>query len=276
MNNRFVVAKWWGMVTLFMFLYFPIFAQITVDQFMGVTTRGQDPIARMNAVGTVREFHPWVFNEGFPNSGNASPNFPNNQYSWNPNYIDFIRFDDFYSEINGNGLTISPVTLRSIPQVVNPFLSQNDPNAELILAQKPIVGGTDPLLPSSYIAHAAYLYQYAARYGHTVFSANQQNTLIAPRLTPNELVTTGLGFIDYLENWNEPDQNGIFSPEEYAAMLSADYDGHAQTLGLVPDPDNPNQMISTVGIKNADPNMKVVMSGLEDANLAYIRRIEWN
>lgn len=73
---------------LFMFLYLPVFSQITVDQFMGVTTRGQDPIARMKAVGIVREFHPWVFNEGFPNNGNASPNYPNNQYSWNPNYID--------------------------------------------------------------------------------------------------------------------------------------------------------------------------------------------
>ena len=272
MNNHFVVAKWWGMAILFMFLYFPVFSQITVDQFMGVTSRGQDPIARMKAVGTVREFHPWVFNEGFPNSG-ASANFPDNQYRWNPNYIDYIRFDDFYSEINSNGLTISPVTLRSIPQIVNPFLSQEDPNAELVLAQKPVVGGTDPLAPSSYIAHAAYLYQYAARYGNTVFSSNRQNTLIASKLAPNELAITGLGFIDYLENWNEPDQNGIFSPEEYAAMLSADYDGHAQTLGLVADPDNPSQMISTVGIKNGDPTMKVVMSGLEDANLDYIRRI---
>lgn len=273
MNNHFTVAKWWGMVALFIFISFPLFSQTTVDQFMGVTTRGQDPIARMQAVGTVREFHPWVFNEGFPNNNNASPLYPNNQYRWNPNYIDYIRYDDFYGQINANGLTISPVTLRSIPQVVNPFLSQNDPNAEVILAQKPVMGGNDPLSPSSYIAHAAYLYHYAARYGHTVFSSNRQNALIAPRLAPEELAITGLGVIDYLENWNEPDQNGIFSPEEYAAMLSADYDGHAQTLGLVPDPDNPSQMISTVGIKNADPNTKVVMSGLEDANLDYIRRI---
>jgi len=273
MNNHFAVTIRWGMAMLFIFWQLPSIAQIKVDQFMGVTTRGQDPIARMKAVGTVREFHPWVFNEGFPNSGNASPNFPDNQYRWNPNYIDYIRFDDFYSEINGNGLTISPVTLRSIPQIINPFLSQDDPNADLFLAQKPVVGGDNPLLPSSYIAHAAYLYQYAARYGNTVFNSNRQNALISPKLAPNELAITGLGFIEYLENWNEPDQNGIFSPEEYAAMLSADYDGHAQTLGLVIDPENPNQMISTVGIKNADPNMKVVMSGLEDADLEYIRRI---
>ncbi len=240
---------------------------------MGVNTRGQDPLNRLQAVGHVREFHPWVFNEGFPNSGNASPAYPNNLYSWNPNYIDFIRFDDFYNEISGDGLTISPVTIRSIPQIVNPFLSENDPNRDVILAQKPVMGGDDPLLPSSYIAHAAYLYQYAARYGNSVFSPNRQSNLVANRLAANELPITGLGLIDYLENWNEPDQNGIFSMNEYAAMLSADYDGHGLTLGLVADPDNPNQMISTVGIKNADPNMKVVLAGLEDANLDSIRII---
>ena len=123
------------------FLGVPLLAysQVTVDQFMGVNTRGQDPIARMKAVGTVREFHPWVFNEGFPNSGNASPNYPDNQYRWNPNYIDYIRYDDFYQSIQANGLTISPVTLRSIPQIVSPFLSQGDPNATAVLAQKPII-----------------------------------------------------------------------------------------------------------------------------------------
>jgi len=42
-------------------------------------------------------------------------------------------------------------------------------------------------------------------------------------------------------------------------MLSADYDGHGQTLG------------TGIGIKNADPNMTVVMSGLENADLDYIR-----
>jgi len=277
MTIHFAAVRWWGLLLFIFLINSPSVAQITVDQFMGVNTRGQDPLDRLQAVGHAREFHPWVFNEGFPTSGDVSPAYPNNIYRWNPNYIDFIRFDDFYNEINGNGLTISPVTVRSIPQVVNPFLNENDPNRDVILAQKPVMGGDDPLLPSSYIAHAAYLYQYAARYGNTVFSPNRQNNLIANRLATNELAITGLGFIDYLENWNEPDQNDIFSMSEYAAMLSADYDGHGLTLGLVADPDNPNQMISTVGIKNADPNMKVVLGGLEDANLDSIRQIvKWS
>lgn len=273
MTIHFTVVRWWGFLLFTFFVTSSSFSQITIDQFIGVNTRGQDPLNRLQAVGHAREFHPWVFNEGFPTSAAASPAYPNNLYRWNPNYIDYIRFDDFYNEINGNGLTISPVAVRGIPQVVNPFLNENDPNRDVVLAQKPIMGGADPLLPSSYIAHAAYLYQYAARYGNTVFSVNRQNNLVATRLAANELPITGLGFIDYLENWNEQDQNGIFLAEEYAAMLSADYDGHGMTLGLIADPDNPNQMIATVGIKNADPSMKVVMGGLENADLNYIRRI---
>jgi len=276
MTNHFAVVKWWGTLVLFFSLPFTTFSQITVDNFLGVNTRGQDPINRLEAVGTIREFHPWVFNEGFPNNG-GSPAYPNNLYRWNPNYIDFIEYDEYYSEISDFGITISPVTIRSTPQVTNPFLSQTDPFAETTLNTLPIIGGTDPLMPSSYIAHAAYLYQYAARYGNTIFSPTRESALIAPRLASTELPITGLGAIEYLENWNEPDQFGIFSPEVYAAMLSADYDGHGQTLGLVVDPDNPSQLISTVGIKNADPNMKVVLAGLENPNLDYIRAIvDWS
>lgn len=276
MTNHFAVVKWGIMLLLFFSLPITTFAQITVDNFIGVNTRGQDPINRLEAAGIVREFHPWVFNEGFPNNG-GSPVYPNNLYRWNPNYIDFIQYDDYYNDINSLGISTSPVTIRSTPQVTNIFLDQNDPNAETALNSVPVEGGADQLSPSSYIAHAAYLYQYAARYGNTVFTPNRENSLITPRLAAGETSLTGLGVIEYLENWNEPDQFGIFSPEVYAAMLSADYDGHGQTLGLVVDPDNPGQMISTVGIKNADPNLKVVLAGLEDANLDYIRDIvDWS
>src|SRR5690606_29656477 len=47
-----------------------------------------------------------------------------------------------------------------------------------------------------------------------------------------------------------------------AAMSSADYDGHLQALG------------NTVGIKNADPNAKLVMGGLASLDLEYIRAMK--
>ena len=112
---------------------------------------------------------------------------------------------------------------------------------------------------------------------NTSFSVEKTNEIVAPRLHPDETPQTGLGRINYFEDWNESDKwwlpqlpSTYFTPEEYAVMLSADADGHQQTMGLVPDPDNPGQMISTVGIKNADPTAKVVTTGLSDLDLEYV------
>ena len=165
-------------------------------------------------------------------------------------------------------------------QVIDPSetIQFNDPFIGQILEQKPLPPGADSLNPAAFIAHAEYLYHYAARYGSTVFSTARASAIIAPKLHPDETLKTGLGNITYLEDWNEQDKTfypnfpkTFFMPEEYAAMLSADFDGHDQTLGLMTDPDNGSNMISTVGIKNADPNMKVVMGGLTDADLDYVR-----
>ena len=126
--------------------------------------------------------------------------------------------------------------------------------------------------------HADWLYHFTARYGNNVFTSNRANQIIFPKLHPNESLVTGLGQLQFIENWNEPDKwwflgsypSTYFSPVEYAAMTSADFDGHMQTLSLIPDPDDGNVMISTVGAKNADPNVKFVLAGLADLNLDYI------
>ena len=59
-------------------------------------------------------------------------------------------------------------------------------------------------------------------------------------------------------------------------MLSAAYDGHNQTMSLQNDPDNPGSLISTVGIVNADPNMRVVTGGLSDLDMEYFEgMLDW-
>ena len=285
MNNRSVNNK----IQLFLFLFMTIStslaAQVTVDEFMGVNTRRQDPIDRMQAVGFIREYHDWYLNEGFPEipfNEDGSPGYPNSQYRWNEAYqeLTYTRYDDFYQEIQDSNIIICPTTLGNILQIIDPSgdIAFNDMSIGQILEQKPIAPGADSLNPAAYIAHAEYLYHYAARYGSTAFSPAKANAIIAPKLHPDETLKTGLGNITYLEDWNEQDKTyypnfpkTFFEPAAYAAMLSADFDGHQQSLGLMNDPDSPNNMISTVGIKNADPNMQVVMGGLTDADLQYIR-----
>ena len=105
---------------------------------------------------------------------------------------------------------------------------------------KPVPSGQDTEDPHSYKAHADHMFQYAARYGY------QKVADMNLKLATNQNRESGLGYLKYLENWNEPDRTwgppaNHFSPEAYAAMGSADRDGHEGTMG------------STFGIKNADP-----------------------
>ena len=261
---------------------------ITIDEAIGANARERDPVQRMKAVGFIREYHNWFFNEGYPdhsNPPNYSLGYPDAQYKWNDPYQDTsptTLFDEFYQEMREENLLISPSFLGTIRQLVDPNDTINLP--EIIVDEfKPVAPGADTLDPASYIKHAAYMYHYAARYGNNTFSTNHLDSIIAPMTHPDETPITGMGFVRYMENWNEQDKfwykgaNGddatYFSPEAYATMLSADYDGHLQTLGLMEDPDNPGTMISTVGIKNADSTMKVVIGGTAEANLDYFRGI---
>jgi hypothetical protein len=85
---------------------------------------------------------------------------------------------------------------------------------------------------------------------------------------PNE-PKAGMGLVKYIECGNERDRwwggdDTHQSAEEYAANMSAFYDGNMGKLG-------PN-----AGVKTADPSMQVVMGGLASADINYVQRmISW-
>jgi endoglucanase len=112
--------------------------------------------------------------------------------------------------------------------------------------------------PVSYIEQAKMGFQYAARYGS---NTNVDPALLSTHSTPRwngdvpNSVKIGLNLVKYIECDNERDKwwkgrKAYQTAREYAANLSAFYDGHKNTMG------------AGVGIKNADPNMKVVIAGL--------------
>src|SRR5690606_5826169 len=110
--------------------------------------------------------------------------------------------------------------------------------------------------PKSYIEFAKLAFQFAARYGNNKkIDPNLVSVVSKPHWDPNTK-KVGLGLVKYIECNNEPDrwwkQTKVAqqSPEEYAANLSAFYDGHKGELG------------PRVGVKAADPTMKVVIGGL--------------
>ncbi len=130
---------------------------------------------------------------------------------------------------------------------------------------------TNPEEPMSYVEVSRYYFQLAARYGSTKHEDSELFINKNPRWFGDKVNVpkSGLNLLKYIEVENEPDRpwnidSDKYTPEQYAALLSAAYDGHEGRLGL------------GCGIKTADPNMLVVMGGLSSINSAYIDRMnEW-
>ena len=126
--------------------------------------------------------------------------------------------------------------------------------------------------PSSYSDQARMAFQFAARYG---YNKHIDITLVKvdkhkrwPGDVPNE-VKIGLGLIKYIECGNERDRwwgedETHMTAEQYAANMSAFYDGDMGKLG------------PGIGVKTADPTMKVVMGGLASANVKFVEKmVDW-
>ncbi len=220
----------------------------TMDKFIGMNVLVSNPIGRMEAAGFVREYHNWMWCEG--NNSTSYPGYPNNKNEFNT--LGW-NFDYFYNVLLKSGITTCPAIQRNVPWLTNFNYSK--------LSHKPVSVGEDPLLPSSYSEHADHLFQFAARYGNVQVN---QGLL---KLATNQQVVSGANYLKYYEDWNEQDnwwngREGHFTPYEYSAMASADYDGHLGTMGQI------------AGIKNADPNTKFVMGGLAKPDINYIKSMK--
>lgn len=231
--------------------------QITMEHFIGANAFIDDPIDKLKAVGFIREYHNWGWDEG--NGDPNYPKYPNNQIALGPGPYGqtWWNFDNYYRDLKNENVMVSPC-IQGAPGWLN--ANNNFPSDH-----KPIdSAGKSTTDPHSYHIKAHHMYQYAARYGATAVNVNLLT------LSANQPKTTGAGTIKYIEDYNEQDKDWMgpdaqFSPEEYAAMASADYDGHEKRM---------TGGKGTFGIKNADPKMKFVMGGLATYSLDYIRRMK--
>lgn len=220
------------------------------EELMGVNVHGWDPLHRMEAFGFIRQYRDWEYCEGHNDYANY-PGYPNNENSFAPAYTG-VNYDRMYSDYVTVGLD-TVMTLQDSVRWLNARPG----------AVKPIPDGSgrDPEVAASYIEHADHMFQTVARYGSQVVD----DSLLKLRSDNPRL--SGLGFIRYYENWNEQNQwwktrAEYFTPYEYAAMSSADADGHQGTMG------------SNVGVWNADPNALHVMGGIVKLDLEYIKAMK--
>ncbi|MEA5140293.1 T9SS type A sorting domain-containing protein [Arcicella rigui] len=189
------------------------------------------------------------------------------KYTYNPCYSGGWNYDIIYERCKQENIEVLPC-LQGIPE----WMYENNPEEKRNSDLVPVIYGKDFADPHSYIEQAQAGFQYIARYGS---NTNIDTTLLTiydqPRWT-NDYVNVrkvGLGIVKYIECGNERDKwwkgrDYYQTAREYAANLSAFYDGHKNTMGI------------GVGVKNADPTVKVVMAGLAYASTDYVRgMIDW-
>ena len=178
--------------------------------------------------GWVRDYHRWYWFET-----------SNDSYS-------FQTLDSWYGALKNAGLKVL-VTVEFCPS----WSSSNGTTSG-----NPYYTG-DGTQPAHYGEHAEYMAQIAARWGRTRYSTND------PKIEGPDK-KTGLGYVDCLESYNEPDYwwwTPTFPAAKYAKMLEADYNGYQ-----VPT----NASMPLVGAKNADPTIGVVHGGVLGADTAYL------
>ncbi|GAB3771194.1 hypothetical protein GCM10028818_09710 [Spirosoma horti] len=190
-------------------------------------------------------------------------------YTFNPTHAGGWNYDLMYERCKADGIEVMACLKDMAPWMKATYPADQQGNDNV-----PVRYGKDFASPLSYIDQAKVAFQYAARYGKNTAvnpALVKVNTAIRWTSDPPNVVKIGLGLINYIECDNERDKwwrgrKAYQTGREYAANMSAFYDGHKNTMG------------AGVGVKNADPSMTVVMGGLcSIANgTDYIRgMIDW-
>ncbi len=150
---------------------------------------------------------------------------------------------------NGNGLWMSVFNMPAY--LANKGLNEKD---------KPVTEpGMDTESPLSYGRHANLFWNLAAVYGHKKIDTGLLNIKERPRYS-------GLGLMNRFENGNEEDAYWTpyyWTPLDYFALSSADYDGHENRLG------------ARHGIKNADPSSLLITSGMVQLDTQRVKTLKF-
>ena len=121
----------------------------------------------------------------------------------------------------------------------------------------PITSGTGANA-SDYLERLEFMGQLVARYGSKKINSSLLETADK---------ATGLNYIKYYEDDNEPDytwKTPRWTAENYAKYCNAAHDG----FGVSIDADHP-----LLGIKSVDPDAKHVMAGLASSDTTYLNKV---
>ena len=240
----------------------------TISEMMGMCGfvaggSGNTPVDSVICSTVLREYHNFGWSYDL-NSYMTRPSFF--QGSW------MCNFDIQYRDYSAAGINVIPCIQWNL---VNVNVSNKvDENKLPVVENNAFVRADffDRFDPHTYFMYSDSMFALAARYGS---NNSQELADIAAQRTKDTTQVVGLNYIRWIELGNEPDGswNGVhnyYSAYQYAALLSAGYDGHCST------------MVSSVlsdgyhfGAKNADPNIGVAMAGISAADCNYINAMSY-
>ncbi len=189
------------------------------------------------------------------------------RFMFNPVARGGWNYDTIYRRCKEEGIEVV-ACLKTLP----PFMIDTYPLNQRDWDNNPVKYGKDFTDPLSYREMAKVAFQHIARYGsNTLLDTSLVSVYSVPKwhMDPINEKRIGLGYIKYIECDNERDKwwkgrKGYLTGREYAANLSAFYDGHKNTMG------------PGVGVKNADSTVIVVMSGTASTSTDYVRAmVDW-
>lgn len=224
---------------------------------------GNTPIDSVICTSVLREYHNFGWTYDF-NSYVSGPSFF--EGSW------MCNFDSQYRNYTKAGLNVIPCFQWKLAET--PVSNKVDENNMPIVQNGAFIMSEwgDRFNPHTYFTYADSMFALAARFGS---NNSQELQEIAAKRTKDKTQVVGLNYIKWVELGNEPDAGWVsphqyYSAYQYAALLSAGYDGHCSTIvsSVLND-------VCHFGIKNADPNIGVAMAGIAAASCNYVNTMSY-
>ena len=220
-----------------------------LGEMMGLCTLVNSPsVTNLKCVSVIREYHNvgWSYNNSVGFIGANSFDTPHGVA------------DLHYSKWSAAGLTVIPCLQWKSGDADEVAHVYDKTTGKLNSA---VASYEEKFLPSTYLAYADLMFNYAARYGSN--KEKKLQNVILSRIAASKRV--GMGYIEWIEMGNEPngeDSSG-YNAFQLAALTSAAYDGHCKTIGFeVLEKEGKSESMYFFGGKNADPNIKLAMAGL--------------
>lgn len=206
---------------------------VRFEKFVGVNSYDYPSLALMQPMHRIRLYQMMGWYD------NDKTAYPANKTNFNHDYKPQSQLLETYADSLQKAGKQIWISVRGVPKYLEAQAVQEK--------DKPVTQiGMDTEDPFSYARHAKTFYNLAAYYSKSTMPGSSLQAI-------NHNNKASLNVMTTFENGNEEDAywtNNYWTPMDYFALSTADYDGHEGRMG------------KQLGIKNASPNSLLITSGM--------------